>query len=118
MNIREARVAKTNTRKKYRINIPSTFETSVNQLSYAQLIRTIMLINAQNTAERNEALRITRSILPKERTIINEINRCKSQIQKNAKIRYIQKALAKKNSIETKDIDTDALIKSLLTVKE
>lgn len=90
------------------------FTREINRLSYRQLIRISSMVDAENEAESKEAKRITHSLTPVERKIVNNIIGCKNTDVKRVKRQLIQTRLREKNVADTKNIDAKLLVDALL----
>lgn len=90
------------------------FKTKVNSLSYLQLLRITTVLNANTEAEVQEARRSVHSLTPLEREIVVDVrSSCTPALAKRKK-NYLSKQLRAKNAIETKSINTDSILSSLI----
>ena len=87
----------------------SSFRSSVDKLSYIQLVRVNAMVNAEGAAEKIEAKRIVRSITPPERKIL-AVAKSRHPYRAQYMKRYLRKSLLEKNTLETLNIDTDAIL--------
>ena len=104
-------------KKHYRIvptstHVPITFKTSVDKLSYKQLIRVVTVLNANTPQEKAEANRIIHALVPDERIVLARTLKATSKSEKRAKIGYLRDRITEKNREETGNINTDAVLLS------
>ena len=94
--------------------ISSSFQSDISKLSYRQLIRISSIVDASNEAERKEAMRLIRSLTPVERNIVTKINRGKSAFSRLEMKKFMQAKLKEINAAETKKVDVEEILKSLM----
>ena len=94
--------------------LSASFQSDISKLSYRQLIRISSIIDASNDAEKKEAMRLIRSLTPVERNIVKRINRGKSAFSRLEMKKFMQTRLKEINAAETKKVDVQEVLKSLM----
>jgi hypothetical protein len=94
--------------------LSASFQSDISKLSYRQLIRISSIVDASNEAERKEAMRLIRSLTPVERSIVTKINRGRSAFSRLEMKKFMQAKLKEINAAETKKVDVQEILKSLL----
>lgn len=100
---------------KFRPVISRDFRDAVEELSYRQLIRVSSYADARTAAEIAEAKHITKSLLPKEAVVVQNIRRTTNCRVRKAKIDFLRATLDKKNIQETSSVNSDAILRNLLS---